>query len=516
MVFTPQFTLLTCSRLSGLSMNTTNRLLTRSCFQLAMVKNKHQNHLNYLNRKDSTTSYIYQHTYSSYQEMIAKEKQNAKSYMLIEDLTSKLKIDSKSNIESILDTPVTNYWEYWIGNKHYFLVSLTDYPSFEKKSETILPEAKFPMSLRIYQITKLPSTKVSNESNKMSTKRWDLRMHRQSVKSANLLDGNDNLDENIRQFTYNISQSELECKLKFFVINAFEEFFCQGVFNAFHLVPFGSSVNSLGWGSSGLDLCLTTKYQPLPSSILVPSAGDLLDGTIKRQRCIKTYHNMMKSGLIPGVNNVSQPNNNTCQVYSYLTANDVTITCTDPATLEFFKISEILFEITRADERVLHLIHFCKLWAEFQGILSRTFNNLILTMLIINYLQIRRPFPILPPLEQFFSEPEIRMDKNMIQDTKSSFNDVLLGFFRHLGTFDFSHSGINIFLGKCIRKPTRDVLFVLDPAKGSNMSTKVSKNELDNITKVGLKSYKLLASGCSLQTLLKPIALDTYKKTTLV
>lgn len=511
MGFTHQHILLTCSRLSGLSMKTTNRLLTRSCFQLATVKNKQGNHLDYLNRKNSMTPCIYQHNYASYQEMISQEKQDAKSFMLIEDLTSKLQVDSKSNIESILDTPVTSYWEYWIGNKHYFLVKLSDYPAFKKKSESISPEARFPMNSRIYQITKLPLN--MKESNKTSNKRWDLRIHRQSVKSTNFLDGNDNLEDNIRQFTYNISQNELECKLKFFVVNAFEEFFCQGVFNAFHLVPFGSSVNSTGWGSSGLDLCLTTKYQPLPSSILVPSAGDLLDGTIKRQRCIKTYHNMMKSGLIPGVNNVSQPNNNTCQVYSYPTANDVTVTCTDPATLEFFKLSEILYEITRADERILHLIHFCKLWAEFQGIISRTFNNLILTMLIINYLQIRRPCPILPPLEHFFSESKIRVDKNMIEDKKSSFNEVLCGFFLHLGTFDFSHSGINMFLGKSIRKPTRDVLFILDPAKGSNMSTKVTKSELDYITKVGLKSYKLLASGCPLQNLLKPIAVDLFKKT---
>ncbi|XP_053205588.1 poly(A) RNA polymerase, mitochondrial-like [Panonychus citri] len=442
--------------------------------------------------------------------MVDAEKEEAKNYILLEDKTLRLKVTEKSILETILDSPVNNYWDYWIKDKHFFLIRLKDSEEFISKSKSIICEAKFPIMSKFFSITKLPHSE--KKLPEIAKNRSDIRLNRQSCKLPENLDPNRPVDETMRKFIRNLALSELECKLKFFIINSFEELLCRGVFGAFQLTPFGSSVNGLGWGSSGLDLCLTTKYQPDPNPNFVASSAGLLDGSMKRQRCIKMYTTLMRVGLIPGVNNANQPNNQTVQLFSNFTSTDITITCTDPVTLEFFKMSEILYQLTRADERLFHLFHFCKLWAEVQGCISPTFSHFNLTMLIISYLQVKRPFPVVPPLEPFFQSTQIQLESEHIQDQSSSFTDILQGFFHHIGTFDFTSSGANLFLGKTIRKPNRDVLLILDPARSSNMAVKVTKNDLENLTRIALKSYRLMGSGCNLQNLLRPIAQDTKKK----
>jgi hypothetical protein len=181
-----------------------------------------------------------------FESMIETEKKSAKKYLLLEDkcnILSKLNVE---NVSKLLDIKATDLWKWSFGSHNCALIQFNKEIDVKNISNRLgLNSNSFPINTRMISIDSVPKNWFSenncNQSNDNSIKTLSSKRDEtlKVIESKNLYKTN----EEFLNFLLNDKQlTELEIKLRFFVIIQLEELLCNGPFNKFVILPFGSSL----------------------------------------------------------------------------------------------------------------------------------------------------------------------------------------------------------------------------------------------------------------------------------
>jgi len=182
----------------------------------------------------------------NFESVIDSEKTSAKKYLLLEDkcnVLSKLNIE---NVEKLLDFKINSLWKYRYGSHNCCLVQLNREIDVSHVTNRFGYDSNsFPVKTRMIRINSIPDKLLTdinnNESNDNSTEVL-IRKRDDSLKVA-ALKRLFNTNEELLNYLLNHNQlNELTIKLRFFIILQLEELLCNGAFNQFRILPFGSSL----------------------------------------------------------------------------------------------------------------------------------------------------------------------------------------------------------------------------------------------------------------------------------
>jgi hypothetical protein len=194
-------------------------------------------------KKVSTNSTL---NVKQFESMIETEKKSAKKYLLLEDkcnILSKLNVE---NVSKLLDIKAIDLWKWSFGSHNCALIQFNKEIDVKNISNRLgFNSNSFAINTRMISIDSVPKKWFSenncNQSNDNSIKTLSSKRDEtlKVIESKNLYKTN----EEFLNFLLNDKQlTELEIKLRFFVIIQLEELLCNGVFNKFVILPFGSSL----------------------------------------------------------------------------------------------------------------------------------------------------------------------------------------------------------------------------------------------------------------------------------
>jgi poly(A) RNA polymerase len=301
--------------------------------------------------------------------------------------------------------------------------------------------------------------------------------------------------------------NELELKLRFFIITQLEEILCQGVFDQFEIIPFGSSVNSFGKRNSDLDLVLVPRPEVAPEAISLPSNWQPFCRRIENdrfltQRCISILHEQIQ--LIPGTvgaQKIPMARVPIVKFTSNLTDIDVDVSIQFSREIGAWSIAHVLFECSRICPSLVHLVTFLRQWARQKELTNKApgpwITNFSLIMLLVSFLQIQKQ-PLLPPIKHLGVLPDtkrINLSAYSESNANSNFAELLQDFFLHLSKFDFDNYGFNVYDGECIVKPDFTAMHVQNPLERDlNITKNVGKRNLKQLVLNAQDSYRIIES----------------------
>ncbi|XP_015791509.1 poly(A) RNA polymerase, mitochondrial [Tetranychus urticae] len=469
-------------------------------------------------------SKFYQHSFDSFESMIAKEKSDAKSYILIEDKTNG-KLDSipKEALEKILDSSITQMYKYHLGSRGYCLVKLDDYENFADRNNKNFQHQSFPVYARMFSLLPNSLKLIKDELSTEPVVIPDLLRNRKCwlkfIHEKNNMDSNEFIDNLVNSVLLN----EVEAKLRFFLINQFEELLCTGPFNRCQVYPFGSSVNGFGWNQSDIDLFLTPETLKSPKDnaygLTSASSQNIAGDNNDTKRVLQMLHGIINE-FVPAVKDVN----------AILMARVPIIKFDSIASglnvdLSFFldsrdsgiDIAHVLYEYSRLDVRVVKLMIFVKLWAMQQGITRSApgvwINSFGLMMLVVHFLQVRSP-PLLPPISHLnviydpYQASVTKQTNDLCYDYKTPFMTLLKEFFDHYARFEFENYGCNVSDGLLIKKPSSNsALYIQNPThRYLNVSKNVQNTELAKLVLIARASHDIISRGDHVSSLLKPFS----------
>lgn len=138
-------------------------------------------------------------------------------------------------------------------------------------------------------------------------------------------------------------------------------------------------------------------------------------------------------------------------------------------------------------------------------------------LMVIHYLQIRQPDPVLPPISHldiiklqpsFFTDEFIGNKNSWTKfDETSSPVTLLTEFFRHISAFNYDQYGINVVDGMVVQKPFDDPIYIENPLQRDlNVSRNVSKTEMFKLIYTARLSYMSLKKGDEIAKIFVPFS----------
>ncbi len=184
--------------------------------------------------------------------MIDKQKISAKKYLLIKDNINILSELNVENLSKLLDSKVDQIFKWNFNKQNCALIQLNDQnfllhqnirKSFGFSDKSIIKNT------RIISINHWPknyvqkSNRNSNNSHKEVVQRMNTRKHESNGLDVNQLKLLFKTNEEFLNFLLSDKHlDELGLKLRFFIITQLEGFICNGLFNTYRILPFGSSI----------------------------------------------------------------------------------------------------------------------------------------------------------------------------------------------------------------------------------------------------------------------------------
>lgn len=435
---------------------------------------------------DRTLSKIpfYQQSFPTFGDMVNKEKQDSKKFIVIEDKCSSIGYYSQETLSQVLDTAVEEVFRFAVGPRSLALVKVADVDHFLKTFSPSQDDQLFPVHSRILKMTRFPKnvSKIASEDQLRNISLGKIM----SDKRLDIVRKNPDPEQAIRLLTESCSMTEFGCKLRFIFLNHLQETICSGIFSHFLMLPFGSSVNGFGDDYSDFDVVmlgnnsfgnLSDKPHPNLSYLSKPMTTE----RFQSQRLVDFVGDQLQF-FTPGVMSVTRvPKARVpiVKLYSDIFALDCDISFSQDNAVE---MAQALFMYSKMDIRVKQLASFIKLWAKSQSLTNPSpgpwLTNFELMMMIINFFQTRnRSSVTLPPMNSLNSMPTEESTNVIEEDT--SFVNILREFFEYLEEFDYANYGMSILQGKIVVKPHHDVLYIENPTEPDlNVCKNVSKNEL--------------------------------------
>ncbi|KAI1290399.1 hypothetical protein HDE_09192 [Halotydeus destructor] len=188
--------------------------------------------------------------------MLAKEKEDAKNFIILEDklsISAVLHRMDKVSVSQFLDAEVDKMYKYSVNRRKFALIKLQDYAQFKKKSVKS-EDFLFPMTTRLLMTPGIEKKYLSTEDCNDHVCDVNAKRNLTATREALRKYSREQSDLAINQLISDCSVTEFGSKLRFVWLNQLEELLCAGLFSEFELRPFGSSVNAFGSDHSDLDM----------------------------------------------------------------------------------------------------------------------------------------------------------------------------------------------------------------------------------------------------------------------
>jgi hypothetical protein len=454
----------------------------------------------------SQSSSSYQSSFSSFWDMIHKEKADSKSYLLIEDLCASIEKQSLRNMSRILDSSVCQIDKYMIGKRGFTLVKLDDYKDFLRKGKPIYPDQSFPVRSRLLLLRSFPR----NEDRSPLPVRDALKTN---ADISAILSERD-VEEAIDKLVSSTRMSRFGSKLRFFLMNQIEEVICTGVFSEFHFLPYGSSVNHFGSDNSDLDMAMDLKEEPETRtrtnqhSGLVYQSKPIMSDRFQSQRLVDFVGDHMQF-FMPGISNLQRiPRARVpiIKLHSEMTGLDCDVSFQSARVS--VKMAEAFYEYCAMDDRVLKLVCFIKIWAKQHSLTNVNpgpwYTNFMLMLMIIHFFQTRAGFR-LPPMNNLRAHiPH--------QDEDKSFVSILREFLEFISSYNYGKYAMSVLNGRMILKPSHTAIHIENPLEPDlNVSVNVDLSEVKRLVTAANTSLAILMNSdpYTLSDLCKPTTKPT-------
>ncbi|KAG5268272.1 hypothetical protein AALO_G00210680 [Alosa alosa] len=376
---------------------------------------------------------------------------------------------------------------------------------------SIQHEASVPFKTRLLA---LKSTGVDQSDGAAS-----LKLHPQTSLPVNeliqRLAAEESIDQQLHSLTSILELTNENIALRFLVCSLLQDI-AGAFFPECAIRLFGSTVN--GFGKLGCDLDLFLDLDTISGRSMKRPSGLSLEYQMKRVASERTVTQSVLSVLgegleqfAPGCVGVQKILNARCPLVRFshqpsgfqcdLTANNRVA----------MKSSELLWLLSRLDERVRCLVFVVRCWARVHGLTSSIpgawISNFSLSMLVVFFLQTRST-PILPTLDQLrdLASPADKcviegndctivsdLSKIQLEANTESLETLLQEFFEFYSTFAFNRMSINIKKGKQLHKPKRQC-YIRAPVEDC-ASTNVNATQLERLVALCRESAWLLAHG---------------------
>eukprot|EP00092_Neocalanus_flemingeri_P000999 GFUD01001066.1.p1 GENE.GFUD01001066.1~~GFUD01001066.1.p1 ORF type:complete len:409 (+),score=64.65 GFUD01001066.1:100-1326(+) len=230
------------------------------------------------------------------------------------------------------------------------------------------------------------------------------------------------------------------------ICSSIREVFIEAGYTNCLVYPYGSTLNGVGFSDSDLDLYVDLGF-----------SGD----TVKISKILAKGTEFVNIEAIP---NARVP---IVKAVHFSSGINCDLSFGNKASLwntEFIRFCCL------SDPRVRPLIMVVRYWGRMHGLVGREGNvrlcNYALTMMVIAYLQ-QIPCPILHSVQQLLTITDVDLAPSsfsshllskahilpLLGKNTDSISDLLLGFFNHYHSFDYSSNVISIFLGRtCSRE----------------------------------------------------------------
>ncbi|XP_012679578.2 poly(A) RNA polymerase, mitochondrial [Clupea harengus] len=328
----------------------------------------------------------------------------------------------------------------------------------------------------------------------------------------------ESIDQQLHSLTSTLELTNENIALRFLVCSLLKDV-AGAFFPECTIRLFGSSVN--GFGKLGCDLDLFLDLDTVSGRSIKRPSGLAVEYQTKRVASERTVTQSVLSvvgeGLeqfAPGCVGVQKILNARCPLVRFshqpsgfqcdLTANNRVA----------MKSSELLWLLSRLDERVRCLVFMVRCWARAHGLTSSIpgawITNFSLSTLVVFFLQTRSP-PILPTLEQLreLASPADKcviegndctmvsdLSKIQLKPNTEPMETLLQEFFEFYSTFAFNRMSINIRKGMHQHKPEAAPLHIQNPFEaGHNVSKNVNTTQLERLVALCRESAWLLAHG---------------------
>lgn len=194
------------------------------------------------------------HWINDFESFISCEKLKAKNYFLIEDKCNVLNKLNAENMSVLLETKVNNVFKWTFDDKSCALIELNDKSYLLRREirrsmglENNINKKKFSVNnCRYLSITSCPKILSKNSSNvKKNTnfiQRMDSRKKDNMYLSLDYLKTFKSNEELLKFLLSDKNVSELDHKIRFFLISQLERYICQSSFKDYQILPFGSSI----------------------------------------------------------------------------------------------------------------------------------------------------------------------------------------------------------------------------------------------------------------------------------
>lgn len=450
----------------------------------------------------------YQSSFNSFWDMIHKEKQDAKKTVLVEDMCGCIARQTPQVISQLLDAPVEEIDRYMVGRRGFTLVKLRDHHDFVQRVEPAQSDVTFPLRSRMLILRKFPRSQTLKQAPIVNVTK--------TRSDATAILSDDNVEDAIDQFTSSARMSPLGSKIRFFFLNQLEEIICTGLFEQFHFLPFGSSVNGFGCDNSDLDISLDVRDNLVPRNKYINSnlafhSKPIMSERFQSQRLVDFVGDHLQY-FVPGIVNLQRiPRARVpiVKVHSEMTGLDCDISFQSARVS--VKMAEILFEYSLLDERVRKLVHFIKIWAK-QHILTNTspgpwYTNFMLMLMVIHFFQTRSGFR-LPSINELDAKRSVVAAAN----EDMTFLTILREFFEFISSFDFDNRGMSVLSGRSILKPSHSAIYIENPMEPDlNVTINVQSSEVRRLVRAANTSLAIMVDSQSfaLSDLCKPTTQPT-------
>lgn len=480
----------------GIGHHVTGKMFVRTATHMSKHKTKTpRQEVPSLPENDIKKQVSYQHSFTTFTDMIRKEKEDARNYLVIEDKSSSMQYHSPETLSQVLDSEVDQVYRFAVGPRSFSLVKLMDIQHFFNNASPSQNDLQFPVHSRILKLSKLPKgvKKVEMESRMLNLSLEKLA----SKKRIDILKSTDH-ERAIESLTEACSMTEFASKLRFVFLNHLEEIVCNGLFRHFELLPFGSSVNGFGDDFSDFDVVMTAKIDQETSSMphLLFQSKPAVTERFQSQRLVDFIGDQLQF-FTPGILSVTRiPKARVpiVKIYSDIFSLDCDIAfCSDTSV----NMAKSLFHFCKMGPRVKQVATFVKVWAKSQDLTNPHpgpwFTNFELLLMVINFFQTRHGNAfILPPMKEL---NESQKGKGVFVEN-TPFIDILREFFEYLADFEYPHYGMSILQGKTIVKPHHDYFYIENPLEPDlNVCKNVSKTEVLRLVTCASNSLQIMSES---------------------
>lgn len=471
-------------------------------------------------RNGPQSATVFFNQFPNYCQMVEEAKHRARQSIIIDHCgASHIPLNVFPNIEQVYTI------ERDMGRRGSSKISLIEFSS-EQDADQVSKQARhnedrlMPVPMKIFRYPALAS---ATDPSKL-----DLPYPVKYIRLSNRGDLNNISLKNYSDLVAKSTMSLVALKMRFITLVNLEQVLCSGLFGAYELMPFGSSVIDTGSDAGDLDLVVTRRWDhnkiiserfsakgpsppPDPAIKLLHLDKSLPSSSMDQfgeMAAMKLFETIMKAFMpltddrtlffpqakVPIIRFKARVTAIDCDLSFNLgldcRARDILAT-----NYSGIIMSQILYDICRKNQLFTAVVMYLRLFARVTSITSKGpnvgFTNFQLLSLILFYLQrisvsstaqtiyFHDKDPIIPPFKEIMNSQPIQLADYQLNIVLPK---VIRGFFEFYSKFKFQTRSLNLYSSKIEPKPDNSHLYVVNPLDRT-------RNICHNVCRKGLSHF---------------------------